>query len=92
MALFEYFPTTTSGICRSAIALESGGQIGEIVDMCEPIRDAAERGEDAGTGAFLEQWVKMADKLARACGRGRGARAGCSPPASKLQARRALLP
>src|SRR5688572_18312273 len=32
--------------------------------MCQPIREAAERGEDAGTGAFLAEWVKMADKLA----------------------------
>jgi dipeptidyl aminopeptidase/acylaminoacyl peptidase len=63
MALFTYFPNYVWNLSLS-IALESGGKIGEIVDMCEGIRDAAERGEDAGTGAFLAEWVKMADKLA----------------------------
>lgn len=63
MALFEYFPNYIWNLSL-AIALESGGKIGEIVDMCAPIRDAAARGADAGTGAFMAEWVKMADKLA----------------------------
>lgn len=63
MALFDYFPNYVWNLSL-AIALESGGKIGEIVDMCAPIRDAASRGDDAGTGAFLAEWVKMADKLA----------------------------
>ena len=62
MALFNYFPNYVWNLSL-AIALESGGRIGEIMDMCQPLKDAAERGEDAGTGAFLQQWVKMADKL-----------------------------
>jgi dipeptidyl aminopeptidase/acylaminoacyl peptidase len=62
MALFDYFPNYVWNLSL-AIALESGGRIGEIMDMCAPIKDAAERGEDAGTGAFLAEWVKMADKL-----------------------------
>lgn len=62
MALFNYFPNYVWNLSL-AIALESGGRIGEIVDMCEPIRQAAERGEDAGTAAFMSEWVKMADKL-----------------------------
>jgi dienelactone hydrolase len=43
--------------------MESGAQIGEIVDMCQPIRDAAASGADAGTPQFMAQWVAMADKL-----------------------------
>ena len=39
MALFEYFPNYIWNLSL-AIALESGGKIGEIVDMCAPIRDA----------------------------------------------------
>ena len=62
MALFDYFPNYVWNLSL-AIALESGGKIGEIVDMCAPIRDAAARGDDAGTGAFLAEWVKMAEKL-----------------------------
>ncbi|MDF2640351.1 MAG: hydrolase [Novosphingobium lindaniclasticum] len=63
MALFNYFPNYVWNLSVS-IALESGGRIGEIVDMCEPIREAADRGEDTGTAAFMAEWVKMADKLA----------------------------
>lgn len=63
MALFEYFPNYVWNLSL-AISLESGGRIGEIVDMCAPIKDAANKGEDAGTLQFMEQWVKMADKLA----------------------------
>ena len=62
MALFEYFPNYVWNLSL-AIALESGGKIGEIVDMCAPIKEAANKGEDTGTLQFMEQWVKMADKL-----------------------------
>jgi dipeptidyl aminopeptidase/acylaminoacyl peptidase len=61
MALFEYFPNYIWNL-SVAMALESGGQIGEIVDMCAPIREAAASG-DAGTPEFMAQWVKVADKL-----------------------------
>jgi dienelactone hydrolase len=63
MALFEYFPNYVWNL-SVAIALECGGKIGEIMDMCAPIRDAADRGADIGTAAFLAEWVKTADKLA----------------------------
>jgi hypothetical protein len=63
MALFQYFPKNYVWNLSVAIALESGAQIGEIEDMCRPLLDAAARGEDAGTGEFLAQWVAMADKL-----------------------------
>ncbi len=62
MALFEYFPNYIWNL-SVAIAMESGAQIGEIVDMCQPIRDAAASGADAGTPQFMAQWVAMADKL-----------------------------
>jgi dienelactone hydrolase len=63
MALFDYFPNYVWNLSL-AIALESGGKIGEIIDMCAPIRAAAGRGEDVGTAEFLKEWVRMADKLA----------------------------
>jgi len=74
MALFEYFPNYIWNL-SVAIAMESGGQIGELVDMCQPIKDAAAAGADAGTPQFMAQWVAMADKLIgladedEACGR-----------------------
>lgn len=62
MALFEYFPNYIWNL-SVAIAAESGGQLGEIIDMCQPIRDAAANGADAGTPQFMARWVEMADKL-----------------------------
>ena len=62
MALFEYFPNYIWNL-SVAIALESGGRIGEIVDMCQPIKDAAASGSDAGTPQFMAKWVEMGDKL-----------------------------
>lgn len=62
MALFEYFPNYIWNL-SVAIALESGGRIGEIIDMCQPIRDAAASGADAGTPQFMARWVDMADRL-----------------------------
>lgn len=62
MALFEYFPNYIWNL-SVAMALESGAKIGEIVDMCEPIREAAAGGADAGTPQFMARWVAMADKL-----------------------------
>jgi dienelactone hydrolase len=67
VALFEYFPNYIWNL-SVAIALESGGRIGEIVDMCQPIRDAAANGDDVGTPAFMREWAKMADKLVELAG------------------------
>ncbi len=62
MALFEYFPNYIWNL-SVAMALESGGKIGEIVDMCRPLLDAAASGADAGTSQFMAQWVARADTL-----------------------------
>lgn len=62
--MFEYFPNNYVWNLSVNIALESGAQIGEIDEMCRPLREAAARGEDAGTAEFFSTWVAMADKLA----------------------------
>ncbi len=62
MALYEPFPNYIWNL-SVAIAMESGGQIGEIVDMCRPILGAAKDGADAGTPQFMKQWAAMGDKL-----------------------------
>ncbi|KQM14797.1 alpha/beta hydrolase family protein [Novosphingobium sp. Leaf2] len=67
MALFEYFPNYIWNLSVS-IAMESGGQIGEIIDMCKPIRDAAAGGADAGTPQFMQAWATMGDKLLELAG------------------------
>ena len=62
MALFEYFPNYIWNL-SVAIAMESGARLGEIVDMCKPIKDAADGGADAGTPMFMKAWAAMGDKL-----------------------------
>jgi dienelactone hydrolase len=64
MSLFQYFPNNYVWNLSVDIAIESGAKIGEIEDMCRPLLEAARNGTDAGTGRFLLEWVKMADKLA----------------------------
>ncbi|MGB3627415.1 MAG: prolyl oligopeptidase family serine peptidase [Henriciella sp.] len=63
MALFEYFPNYIWNL-SVAIAVASGAELGEIVDMCEPIKRAADEGADAGTPEFMKQWARKADTLA----------------------------
>lgn len=61
--MFEYFPNNYVWNLSVCIALESGGRIGEVDTMCRPIREAAARGEDAGTVEFMESWSAMAQTL-----------------------------
>jgi pimeloyl-ACP methyl ester carboxylesterase len=61
--MFEYFPGNYVWNLSVAIAIESGAQIGEIDEMCRPLREAAARGEDAGTAEFFKSWVAMGDRL-----------------------------
>ena len=68
MALFQYFPGNYVWNLAVNMAIESGGRMGEIEDMCRPLLEAAARGEDAGTGEFLRQWVRMADQLVTLAG------------------------
>lgn len=67
MALYSPFPNYIWNL-SVAIALESGGRIGEIVDMCQPIIDAAAGGGDVGTPAFMKQWSAMGEKLIELAG------------------------
>ena len=50
MALFEYFPNYIWNLPLS-ITMESGAQIGEIIDRCKPICHAAADGADNMTYA-----------------------------------------
>jgi alpha-beta hydrolase superfamily lysophospholipase len=63
MALFEYFPQNYIWNLSLAIAMASGAEIGELMDMCNPLKDAAARGADAGTGDFLNEWLRKAEIL-----------------------------
>lgn len=75
MALYSPFKNYIWNL-SVAIAMESGGRIGEIVDMCQPILDAADNGADAGTPQFMQAWAAMGEKLLELAGedeaKGRG--------------------
>jgi dienelactone hydrolase len=62
VALFEPFPNYIWNL-SVAIAMESGAQVGEIVDIIAAARDAAGTSADNGTQAFMEAWMAKADTL-----------------------------
>ncbi|MDO9505358.1 MAG: prolyl oligopeptidase family serine peptidase [Hydrogenophaga sp.] len=61
--MFKYFPTNYVWNLSVDLAIEMGARIGEIEEMCAPLQDAAKAPDAAGTQAFRETWVRMADKL-----------------------------
>lgn len=61
--MFRYFPTNYVWNLSVDLSIEMGARIGEIEEMCAPLQEAAKAPDAAGTAAFRETWVKMADKL-----------------------------
>lgn len=61
--MFRYFPTNYVWNLSVDLAIEMGARIGEIEEMCAPLLEAAQRGDDEGTQAFRMSWVAMGDKL-----------------------------
>lgn len=61
--MFEYFPGNYVWNLSVVAALNSGGTIDEVDRACRPLRDAATRGEDAGTEDFLAAWSTLVDQL-----------------------------
>jgi hypothetical protein len=61
--VFEYFPGNYVWNLSVVATLNSGGLIDEVDRACRPIREAATRGEDAGTPDFLRAWTALTDQL-----------------------------
>lgn len=61
--MFRYFPTNYVWDLSINLAIEMGARIGEIQEMCEPLKEAAKQPDAAGVKAFRDTWQKMADKL-----------------------------
>ncbi|MCX5046353.1 alpha/beta fold hydrolase [Aldersonia sp. NBC_00410] len=61
--MFEYFPGNYVWNLGTVATLNSGGYIDEIDRACRPIKEAASRGEDAGTEEFLASWTAVVDDL-----------------------------
>jgi pimeloyl-ACP methyl ester carboxylesterase len=61
--MFEPFPGNYVWNLSTNLALMCGGNIGEIDEACRPIREAAARGEDAGTAQFFDSWLRVAHQV-----------------------------
>lgn len=61
--MFQYFPTNYVWNLSVNIAMNTGGQIGEIDQICKPLVEVSRQGDDAGTEMFYASWVAKADDL-----------------------------
>ncbi len=83
--MFEYFPGNYVWNLGVVATLNSGALIDEVDRACRPIREAAGRGEDAGTSEFLRAWTALTDQLVDQAGRAE--KAGHRRTAGQLYAR-----
>jgi hypothetical protein len=73
--MFTYFPKNQVWKLPVDLAIEMGGRIGEIEEMCAPLLAASEQPDAAGVQAFRETWARMTDERCtvaledEACGR-----------------------
>lgn len=61
--VFRYFPTNYVWDLSVNLSIEMGARMGEIAEMCEPLKEAAKTGDAEGSAAFRAVWTPMADKL-----------------------------
>lgn len=61
--MFKYFPTNYVWNLSVDLALEMGARIGEVEEMCAPLKEAAKKTDAEGTQAFRDTWGRMAEKL-----------------------------
>ena len=61
--MFLYFPTNYVWSASVSIAMENGGKIGEIEEICRPLLEIATKGDDPGTEAWFERWIAKAEQL-----------------------------
>src|SRR3954452_6577961 len=83
--MFEYFPGNYVWNLSVVATLNSGGLIDEVDRACRPIKEAATRGEDAGTADFLRAWTALTDQLVAQAEQAE--RAGHTRTAAQLYAR-----
>jgi dienelactone hydrolase len=61
--VFEYFSSNYVWNLAINIALNTGGHISEVDEICRPLHAISERGDDEGTEAFFAAWCSRADRL-----------------------------
>ena len=85
------FPATTSGICRSSSRSRAARRSARSTRCAARCAMRRGKGTDVGTGDFLKEWIRMADKLVELAGGGQG-EAATVLRGHEAAARRALLP
>lgn len=61
--MFEPFPGNYVWNLSVNLALMAGGNPGEVDEVCRPLREAAAKGEDAGTELLFDSWIGVANKV-----------------------------
>jgi dienelactone hydrolase len=62
--LFEYFPDNYSWSLSAHMAIDMGGEISEVDEICRPLKPIAAAGE-ARADEWFDAWSAMAERLAR---------------------------
>ncbi|MFC4455406.1 alpha/beta hydrolase family protein [Deinococcus sonorensis] len=61
--MFQYFPGNYVWNLAINLAMEMGAKIGELDEMCRPLMEVSQQGDDEGTRLFLQSWERMGDNL-----------------------------
>jgi len=61
--VYEPFPGNYVWNLSVNLALVCGGNHGEIDEACRPIKEAAAKGEDAGTALLFDSWIAVARQV-----------------------------
>ncbi|CAH0157058.1 alpha/beta hydrolase family protein [Pseudomonas brassicacearum] len=61
--MVEYFPTNYVWNLSVNIALATGGNTGEIDEVCRPLLAASQRTDDSGAEEFFSAWRDLGDRL-----------------------------
>lgn len=61
--MVEYFPTNYVWNLSVNIALGTGGNTGEIDEVCRPLIEPSQRTDDSGAEEFFMAWRDLGDRL-----------------------------
>lgn len=63
--MFEYFPDNYTWSLGVMLAINMGGEMGEVDEVCRPLRPLAARNDEAAQEAWYQSWRRMGERLER---------------------------